>query len=30
LQGIIHKPYRRDIGVDGYPLDPAHPFYRGR
>ena len=25
-----HKSYRRDIGADGYPLDPRHPFYRAR
>jgi 5-methylcytosine-specific restriction protein A len=25
-----HKGYRPDIGVDGFPLDPAHPWYRGR
>lgn len=25
-----HRGYRLDIGPDGYPLDPAHPFYRGR
>ena len=25
-----HKGYRRDIGVDGYPLDPSHPWYRGQ
>ena len=24
-----HRGYRPDIGVDGYPLDPAHPFYTG-
>jgi 5-methylcytosine-specific restriction enzyme A len=28
LQGFTHKPYRSDVGVDGFPLDPAHPFYR--
>jgi len=20
--------YSRDVGVDGYPIDPNHPFYR--
>jgi 5-methylcytosine-specific restriction protein A len=25
-----HKPYRLDIGADGFPLDPRHPWYRGR
>ena len=25
-----HKPYRPDIGADGYPLDPRHPTYRQR
>ena len=30
LQGFVHKGYRRDIGEDGYPLDPAHPFNRQR
>jgi 5-methylcytosine-specific restriction enzyme A len=26
-----HRGYKPDIGVDGYPLDPAHPFNaRGR
>ena len=22
--------YRNDIGIDGYPTDPNHPFNRGR
>jgi 5-methylcytosine-specific restriction enzyme A len=31
LSGFTHKPYRRrDIGADGFPIDPAHPFNRGR
>jgi 5-methylcytosine-specific restriction protein A len=25
LQGFIHKPYRPDIGVDGFPIDSRHP-----
>jgi 5-methylcytosine-specific restriction enzyme A len=25
-----HKGFRRDIGEDGYPLDPRHPTYRVR
>lgn len=25
-----HRGYRRDIGLDGLPLDPAHPIYRRR
>jgi 5-methylcytosine-specific restriction enzyme A len=25
-----HKGYRPDIGVDGFPLDPKHPWNRGR
>jgi len=29
LQGFTHKPWRPDIGVDGFPLDPRHPWYRG-
>jgi 5-methylcytosine-specific restriction enzyme A len=24
------RGYRPDIGLDGYPLDPKHPFYRNR
>ena len=24
-----HKGYRPDIGADGYPVDPKHPFYTG-
>ena len=24
-----HRGYRPDIGVDGFPVDPAHPFYTG-
>ena len=23
LSGFVHKPYRPDIGADGYPLDSA-------
>jgi 5-methylcytosine-specific restriction enzyme A len=30
LQGFTHKPYRPDIGIDGYPIDPNHPWWRGR
>jgi 5-methylcytosine-specific restriction enzyme A len=30
LQGYVHRGYSREIGPDGYPVDPAHPFYRGR
>jgi 5-methylcytosine-specific restriction enzyme A len=30
LQGFAHRGYRCDIGEDGYPIDPAHPFYRQR
>jgi 5-methylcytosine-specific restriction protein A len=25
-----HRGYSNAIGVDGYPLDPAHPFNRAR
>jgi 5-methylcytosine-specific restriction endonuclease McrA len=25
---IEERGYRLDIGVDGYPTDPNHPFYR--
>jgi 5-methylcytosine-specific restriction enzyme A len=24
------KGYQSDIGDDGFPIDPAHPFYRAR
>ena len=24
-----HRGYRPDIGVDGFPLDERHPWYRG-
>ena len=30
LQGFTHRGYSRDIGVDGYPVDPKHPFNRSR
>ena len=30
MQGFAHKPYRCDIGLDGYPIDPRHPFYARR
>ena len=30
LQGFVHKGYSSEIGVEGYPIDPAHPFYRQR
>ena len=30
LSGFVHRGYRPDIGVDGYPLDPRHPWYRAR
>ena len=30
LSGIVHKGYSSEIGVDGYPIDSAHPFYRVR
>jgi 5-methylcytosine-specific restriction protein A len=30
LQGFKHKGYSCEIGVDGYPIDPAHPFNRQR
>jgi 5-methylcytosine-specific restriction protein A len=26
LSGFAHKGYSSDIGEDGFPLDPAHPF----
>jgi 5-methylcytosine-specific restriction protein A len=29
LQGIKAKGYRCDIGDDGFPVDPRHPFNRG-
>jgi hypothetical protein len=29
LSGFVHKAYKPDIGADGYPLDPRHPWYRG-
>jgi 5-methylcytosine-specific restriction enzyme A len=28
--GFKHKGYSNEIGVDGYPTDPAHPFYHVR
>ena len=28
LQGFKHKGYSSAIGVDGFPLDESHPFYR--
>ena len=28
LQGFKHKGYSTEIGLDGYPVDAAHPFYR--
>jgi 5-methylcytosine-specific restriction enzyme A len=30
LQGFTHKSYQPDIGADGYPLDPRHPWYKQR
>jgi 5-methylcytosine-specific restriction enzyme A len=30
LQGFKHKGYSSEIGLDGYPIDPAHPFNRQR
>jgi 5-methylcytosine-specific restriction enzyme A len=30
LQGFKHKGYSREIGLDGYPIDERHPFYRVR
>jgi 5-methylcytosine-specific restriction endonuclease McrA len=30
LQAIKHKGYRPDVGDDGFPIDPAHPFNRHR
>jgi 5-methylcytosine-specific restriction enzyme A len=30
LQGFPHKGFSTAIGVDGLPLDPRHPWYRGR
>jgi 5-methylcytosine-specific restriction enzyme A len=30
LNGIVHKGYSCEIGVDGYPIDPAHPFNQRR
>ena len=30
LQGIKAKGYRSDVGDDGMPTDPAHPFNRQR
>ena len=30
LSGFVHKGYSSAIGVDGYPIDPAHPFNRRR
>jgi 5-methylcytosine-specific restriction enzyme A len=30
LQGFTHKGYSREIGLDGYPIDLAHPFNRQR
>jgi 5-methylcytosine-specific restriction protein A len=29
LQGFVHRGYSREIGLDGYPVDERHPFYRG-
>ena len=29
LQGFTHRGYSLEIGVDGYPIDPRHPWYRG-
>ena len=29
LQGFKHKGYSSEIGADGYPTDPRHPWYRG-
>ena len=29
LQGFTHRGYRCDIGDDGFPVDPRHPFNRG-
>ena len=30
LQAIKHKGYRCDVGDDGFPVDPNHPFNRCR
>ncbi|MFZ0599812.1 MAG: HNH endonuclease [Roseiarcus sp.] len=30
LQGFVHRGYSREIGLDGYPIDERHPFFRGR
>ena len=30
LSGFIHKGYSREIGLDGYPIDSRHPFYKVR
>ena len=30
LQGFVHKGYSSEIGVDGYPIDSNHPFYKAR
>ena len=30
LQGFVHRGYSLDIGVDGYPMDPAHPILSPR
>ena len=30
LSGFTHKPYRCDVGDDGFPIDENHPFNRRR
>jgi hypothetical protein len=27
---IEERGYRLDVGLDGWPLDPRHPFYTGK
>jgi 5-methylcytosine-specific restriction enzyme A len=28
IHGRSNKEYVRDIGIDGFPVDPLHPFYQ--